>query len=348
VEAVTVIYNRTNITSKTGLNFVRTVVEQAGSLFHKIEQENDLGIDGLIEFVRNGHPLGKQVAVQVKSGKSYFNSTSEECLIPIEKHRDYWSNYPLPVIGITYVPGLKRTHWVDIKPYLKRFPDATVIRFTASEANRLDADSFSGVFLPMILQEIPEISFSQALSLFRSPKPDESYLGLVVLFRRYPNEREAWKEYVSYFIKKPAADIPPILIYYLAHVPWHGDIAYFGERITNETRDYVRGLLNCFGRCEIEKLLGFIDTENQISRGAIGQSVEALVSSLPNVDRTLSAIASDRTSEMFVRECAALILAMHIGRDVKPVLQQLIQSGSWYSQELQNYLDQYGSVNPYA
>jgi len=48
-------YKRANITSKTGLNFVRTIVEDAGSLFHRIEQENDLGIDGLIEFVRDGH-----------------------------------------------------------------------------------------------------------------------------------------------------------------------------------------------------------------------------------------------------------------------------------------------------
>lgn len=343
-----VIYKRTNITSKTGLNFVRTVVEDAGSLFHKIEQENDLGIDALIEFVRNSQPLGKQIAVQVKSGKSYFNSKDEECLIPIENHRDYWSRYPLPVIGIAYIPDLKRAHWVDIKPYLKRFPQAAVIRFTASEANRLDADSFQRVFLPTILQEVPEISLSQALSLFRSSKPDESYLGLVVLFRRHPNEHQIWNEFVRHFVEKPPADIPPILIYYLAHIPWHGDIAYSGELITKETRDYVRSLFDRFGRSEIEKLLGFIDTENQISRGAIGQSVEALVSSLPDVDRTLSAIASDRNSEMFVRECAALILAMHIGRDVKPVLKQLIESGSWYSQELQSYLDEYGLVNPYA
>lgn len=342
------IYKRTNVTAKAGFNFVRTIVEDAGSLFHKIEQENDLGIDAIIEFVRSGHPLGKQVGVQIKSGKSYFNSKTEECLIPIAKHRDYWSQYPLPVIGVTYVPILKRAHWIDVKPYLKLFPDASVIRFTASEANRLDADSFQRVFLPRTLREVPEIPLSRALSLFRSAKPDESYLGLVVLFRRHPNERRIWKEFVRYFVEKPITDIPPILISYLAHIPWHGDIAYTGEMFTNKTKDYVRSLLNRFGRPEIEKLLGFIDTENQISRGTIGQSVEALLSSLPGIDGTLSEIASNPASEMFVRECAALILAMHIGRNAKPTLQKLIQAGSWYSQELLNYLDEYGVVNPYA
>jgi uncharacterized protein DUF4365 len=341
-------YKKTSITSKTGLNFVRTLVEDAGSLFHKIEQENDLGIDALIEFVRSDQPLGRQIAVQVKSGKSYFNSKSEQCLIPIENHRGYWSKYPLPVIGITYVPDLKRAHWVDIKPYLKQFPDATIIRFIASEANRLDGDSFQRLFLPTILREVPEISQRQAMSLFRSSKQDESYLGLVALFRRHPNELEVWREFVQHFVDRPSAEIPPTLIYYLAHIPWHGDIAYSGETITKETREYVTSLFGRFGRTEVEKLLGFIDTENQISRGAIGQSVEALISSLPDVDSTLSAIASDSSPDMFVRECAALILAMHIGKDAKPVLKQLAEVGSWYSQELESYLDEYGWVNPYA
>lgn len=341
-------YKETNITSKTGLNFVRTVVEDAGSLFHKIDQENDLGIDALIEFVRKGQPLGKQIALQVKSGSSYFNSKSEQCLIPIENHRNYWANYPLPVIGITYVPDLKRAHWVDIKPYLEQFPEATIIRFIASEANRLDADGFQRVFLPTILREIPEITLPQALSFFRSSKQDESYLGLVVLFRRHPNEHEVWREFVQHFVERAPADIPSILIYYLAHIPGHDDIFYSGETITEETRDYVRSLFGRFGRAEVEKLLGFIDTKKLISRGAIGQSVEVLISSLSDVDSTLSAIAKDPRSDMFVRECAALILAMHIGRDAKPVLKQLADSGSSSSQQIENYLDEYGSVNPYV
>ena len=42
-------YKRTAVTSKEGINFVRSVVESGGSLFIKIEQENDLGIDALLE-----------------------------------------------------------------------------------------------------------------------------------------------------------------------------------------------------------------------------------------------------------------------------------------------------------
>ena len=52
-------YKHTAITSKEGINFVRSMVESAGSLFMKIEQENDLGIDALVEFIRDERPLNK-------------------------------------------------------------------------------------------------------------------------------------------------------------------------------------------------------------------------------------------------------------------------------------------------
>lgn len=341
-------YKRTNVTSKVGLNFVRSVVEEGGCLFHKIDQENDLGIDALIEFTRDERPLSKQVAAQVKSGQSYYNANAEECLIPIEHHREYWSAYPLPVIGIVYVPSLKRAHWVDIQRYLKAFPTATAIRFVTSEANRLDSESFHKVFLPALLREIPDIPFDRALALVRSEKPDEAYLGLIVLFRRYPNSRETWDSLFSHFVASPPERIPPILIYYLAHIPWHPDIAYFGENFTKDTRDYASSLLRGFGRTEVFKLLGFIDTENMISRGSIGQSVEALISSLPDADAMLEDIVQDATLGMFIRECAALILVMHIGKAAKPILKQLVDEGSWYADELANYIDQYGRVNPYA
>src|SRR5574341_383128 len=239
-------YKRTNLTAKTGVNFVRSLVEGEGCLFHKIEQESDLGIDALIELVRDEQPLNRQVAVQIRSGQSYYNARSDECLIPIENHREYWSGYPLPVVGVVYVPSLNRAHWVDVKRYLKRFPAASVIRFMATEANRLDAATFHTRFLPALLHEVPDVPFDQALALLRSRKADESYLGLVVLFRRYPNYRETWAALVDYFITNDPEDIPPVLIYYLSHIPWHMDIAYHGETLTKGTRDYAKELLRRF------------------------------------------------------------------------------------------------------
>lgn len=343
-----VLYKKTNVTAKNGINFVRSAVEGAGSLFHKIEGENDLGIDGLIELIRDERPLNRQVAVQIKSGPSYYNSSGEECLIPIESHRDYWLNHPLPVLGVVFVPALGVAHWVNIKSYLKDHPTNTVIRFRTSRANRFDQSAFSTIFVPNVLREVPDLSLPDAFTLFGSPKPDESYLGLIVLFRRYPNVLEVWTRLIQHLVETPAQEIPPVLVYFLAHIPWHGDIAYFGEAITAETKAHAKNLLARFSREQVVKLLEFIDEESSISRGAVGQSVEAIISSLPNASKLLEGIVLDKSLEPFTRDCAAIILAMNEGPAAIPTIKQLADTGSWYAGELIEHIKTYGGVNPYA
>ena len=49
-------YKRSAVTAKQGINFVRSTVEDAASLFIKIEQENDLGVDALLEPLKDERP----------------------------------------------------------------------------------------------------------------------------------------------------------------------------------------------------------------------------------------------------------------------------------------------------
>jgi hypothetical protein len=342
-------YISTKVTAKRGVNFVRSVVEDGGSLFHKIEMENDLGIDALIELLRDGQPLNHQLAVQIKSGVSYYDATECECLIPVGSHRQYWLNHPLSVIGIVFVPSLKCAHWVDIKARLRESPTVSLIRFKASEANRFDGSTFTRLFVPIVLQhEVPDLSLKDAVRLFRSSKLDEMHLGLITMFRRYPNDREVWDEIVGAFRSMQQNTIPPIMIYYLAHIPWHPDIFSRGESIREETREYVQGLMASFDIGDIMKLLSFIDDENGISRGTVGQSVEAIVSSLPNANIHLEHIVRDSSAGQVTRDYAALILAMNVGRSAIPTIALLAAGGSWYAQELIAHLNSHGSVTPYS
>lgn len=169
-------------TSKQGINYVRDVVEESNCIFQKIDYENDLGIDGLIELIKDEEPINKQLAIQVKSGESYFNSRSSECRIPIENHRIYWSKHPLPVFGLVYVPSQKTAYWIDIKEYLEQNPKNLVIKFTASEYNNFSKQNFLSLFMPLFLSQVPEISFESAMSFFRSENRDEFFIGLTVLF----------------------------------------------------------------------------------------------------------------------------------------------------------------------
>jgi len=341
-------YKATNVTAKMGLNFVRSVVEGAGSLFHKIEQDSDLGIDGFVEFVRDEQPMNKLVAVQIKSGQSYYDLKHNDCLLPVGRHLAYWLNYPVTVLGIIFIPAIQQASWVDIKQHLNANSALTKIRFSRTEVNRFDREHFVSVLTPLMLRETPLLSFERALTLFQSPRPDERSLGLASLFRGSPNKLETWSAMIDQFQTMPEDAIPPVLVYYLSHIAWHGDIAYRGDPISKETREYAQTRLNCFGKPDVVKLLGFIDRENMICRGALGQSVEAMISSLPDALPVLREIAEDESVPLFRRECAALIFAIHDSSASVPILERVCKAGSSYARELIKYIKEYGEVNPYG
>lgn len=109
---------------KKGVSYVTTIVDECMCSFHKIEQENDVGIDGQIElFDERRLPIGKLISVQVKTGRSYYDLDKNECHISIGTDREYWMKIDMPVIGIVCVmdekyESVKTAFWVDIKEYL--------------------------------------------------------------------------------------------------------------------------------------------------------------------------------------------------------------------------------------
>ena len=204
------------------------------------------------------------------------------------------------------------------------------------------------MFVPTILKELPKLSFDEAASLFHSNHPSEFHLGLVVLFHTSPNAIEVWDWFLDAFKNKDISDIPPILVYYFAHIPWHGDIAYHGEGFNEATKSHVKKRFDEFKKQDVEKLLSFIDEENGIARGSLGQSVEAIISSLTNRDSLLLEILQDSQLAFFLRENAALIYAYHHPKEALPVLKALSDEGSWYAGELFSFISEHGWIDPYA
>lgn len=338
----------TSAIAKAGVNYVRSIVEKANCIFQKIDQENDLGIDGLIEFIHDEQPVNKQVAIQIKSGESYYNPKSQVCRIPIEDHRSYWSNHPLPVYGVVFVPSLENAFWIDIKGYLENNPDSSVIRFVSIDANRFDEDNFISIFMPKVMKQVPDISFEKALVFFHSNNQEEFFIGLTVLFRKYVNRIDVWDAFSKFFKNANVSEIPPILVYYFAHIPWHGDISGYGEMPTEETKEYVMNIFNQYHKEEIIKLLNIVDEEGLISRGSVGQSVEAIISSLNNCETLLKSVLSDKALPLHTREVAGIIMSINWPKPALVYLKELEKEGSWYSGELVNYINEWGVFNPYA
>lgn len=72
----------------------------------------DMGIDAHIELVEDGNPLGKLIALQIKTGESYFHENDETYTFYLDEvHYNYWINHSLPVLLIAHMPEKHITLW---------------------------------------------------------------------------------------------------------------------------------------------------------------------------------------------------------------------------------------------
>jgi|GEM_PF-428708 len=340
-------YLKSNITAKAGVNFVREIVENSGCLFHKIEQDNDLGIDGIIEFIQDEKPAHKSVAVQIKSGPSYYQPNKSTCIIPIEKHREYWTNYALPVCGIVYIPELKKGYWTNIKSQLKSDSELKSIKFIANRSNQLDLVNFNRLFVPNVLNQTPDLSLEEAVSFFDSDYENEFVLGSLILFRKHVNKKVTWDKFIEHIRKSNAEDINEEIVYRLAHIPWHPDIWYQGEPILGETKEYCLKKIKKFKEEDVIKLLSLIDEGIGIQRGTIGQSIEAILSQASEIECMLAEIINNKSIELNIRHSAAAIYAYYLQEGSLELLGKFSEEESWYFAMLVGFIKEFKHYNLY-
>jgi|TARA_B110000240_G_scaffold189932_1_gene230509 hypothetical protein len=338
---------RTNTTSKKGVNFIKTITEDSECFFHKIEQENDLGIDAILEFIKDEKPLNKSIAIQIKSGTSYYNSKNGDCIIQIGSHRNYWNNYPLPVYGIVYVPDLQKGFWIDIKDYLENNKETNTIRFKGNRANQFDFENFNNIFIPRLTNKIPIIPLSVTLELFDSKDHNEFTLGSIVLFRRYINEKITWQKYIDFIANPENVEIPYNLIYYMAHIPWHPDIFYSGEQINTEIKSLVLKKIEQFDKPQIVRLLNQIDEEDGIGRGTIGQSIEAIISKVYKKREILESILTDDIIDLNIKQISTLLYGYYFKKESVEFLKSIDNNDNWIISETIEQINQFGQIELY-
>lgn len=84
---------------------------------------HDLGVDGQIEFLEmadNVISTGKIIAIQVKSGPSYFKNQTKTHVkyYPSKKHRRYWQALNLPIVLVLHNPDTNQTIYTEVKSQL--------------------------------------------------------------------------------------------------------------------------------------------------------------------------------------------------------------------------------------
>lgn len=105
-------------TERVGIAAVQKAVAEAGGFFRELPLPDE-GIDAQIEWAdEKGRPNGRLVAVQVKSGTSYFKTETEDgWRYSIKKSSlEYWGRYALPVVLVLYDPDEDCAYWQVVRP----------------------------------------------------------------------------------------------------------------------------------------------------------------------------------------------------------------------------------------
>src|ERR1035437_6110326 len=95
-------------TERLGVAALEYFFSQQGWLFRE-QPTHDYGIDAHVEIVEEGRPTGKLIALQIKSGTSFFKEESADSYIfrTDDKHVAYWVTHSMPVVLVLYNPNTK-------------------------------------------------------------------------------------------------------------------------------------------------------------------------------------------------------------------------------------------------
>ncbi len=104
--------NNTENIERQGVYKCASKFEELGFMFRE-QPIGDYGIDAIIETKDNNYLSGKLIAVQIKSGDSYFSKKKGNNVVfrGDIKHYNYWINHSLSVIIVLYSPSSDRYIW---------------------------------------------------------------------------------------------------------------------------------------------------------------------------------------------------------------------------------------------
>ena len=329
---------KSKATARSGINYVRAVVEKCNCIFHEIDLDNDIGNDAHVEFIENEGATGCLIATQIKSGPSYFPEGPEYAVIHSDRdHFEYWNSHSLPIAVIAYNPVSNRAVWFDLTRFLVDHPEVIeggpyTIRIPLSrEFNKETFGLFYQHFAVYRDLYKHESYFGRALRDFADLDNFEACSdGLFSLFSYHRNRVATWYYIISCFKNFAGHPILRNLIIVLCHVPGHPDIFWHKKNIIEvDTERQARNMLTSyFGRDDVVLLLSQID-ENGVARGTIGQAIHAIIHTLRERDRMLELVAFDPGVAENTRYWAVVLLAYYEerpGRDPTVVLTRYLDT----------------------
>lgn len=338
---------------KKGVNYVTTIVDECMCSFHKIEQENDVGIDGQIElFDERRLPIGKLISVQVKTGRSYYDLDKNECHISIGTHREYWMKIDMPVIGIVCVmdekyESVKTAFWVDIKEYLLKNPKATTVKFSMAIHNELSKEKFRKYFYFLICKKVPCINFNESLSLLDGNAVDK-VLSMNMLLLFFTKKVKTWEIAFKLYDKRDAIVDYANFMEAISYAYYHPDhwLTKGRHEFSEESKKYVQQKVKMFSEEDIMNVLTIIE-EHYFDRGSLGQTAEIIIRNVSNSENKLLNIILNSEIDDDMRYDAEVILAYQNKEYYMQNIKEITCMDSECTELIVKYINDFGYFDLY-
>ncbi|MBQ1049225.1 DUF4365 domain-containing protein [Micromonospora sp. C51] len=135
-----------------GVTRTKLYVQETLGWIFRDQLDEDYGIDAHVEVVDGRDVRGRLLALQIKSGGSWFREKATDgwWYRPDPDHVRYWTNHALPVVVVLYNPATAVCHWQLVSEatlqrttsdgWKIRVPEANVLDETAIPAWRTAAD----------------------------------------------------------------------------------------------------------------------------------------------------------------------------------------------------------------
>ena len=147
--------SRSHIIDREGIDAVTTAFQNLHWLVRE-QPTSDLGVDAHVEKMEPGdNATGRMLALQIKSGTSYFKETDKSGVIyrGDSEHLEYWLSHALPVILVLRDPASGQIIWEHVsESTVKRTPKGWKIHVPFAQsvdgksARKLDALSFGSPY----------------------------------------------------------------------------------------------------------------------------------------------------------------------------------------------------------
>jgi hypothetical protein len=107
------------LTTRQGIDAVEKVFRGDPRWFFRKRCEPDIGVDAQAEFLDDGRPTGRCIALQIRSGSDWLKTSDGGYIYHGEnQHRDYWTKHSLPVCVVTVNPETDLMLWQRVEERL--------------------------------------------------------------------------------------------------------------------------------------------------------------------------------------------------------------------------------------